>query len=432
MKSRKAPALLLILGILVNCFFQSTAAVDGGKWVDSLQGKTLLILGDSYCAGYGLARREDAWPYEMASRWNMKYVDHAISGSTFASGSQSSAPMVERVREIAADPVDMIVVQGSSNDWSHNIPVGELDSRDPETAMGALNVILNTLEQAHPEAKLLCFTPWISNGTENDLGLETTAYHDAMLALCKSRDIPCYDAADTEANGIEMDQESFRREYCLTPTDRWHMNPKGQAMFAPVFAQWLQETLYGVYETADQFTDLIPAEESLRQAIGLLTEQGIMNGISERLFVPSRAATRETLAVTLYRMAGSPEPGQLEFSDVLPEQGSYPAICWAVSQGLMAGEGEFFPERSLTRQELAAAIYRYDTQIVGEEITALSGLGHYPDREQLEDSAAAAFSWALQEQLLEPEDGLLRPQSAVSRGQLAQTLAALWNRTKTR
>lgn len=430
MKSRKAPALLLLLVTLINCFLLPSAAVDGGKWVDSLQEKTLLILGDSYCAGYGLARREDAWPYEMASRWNMKYVDHAISGSTFAAGPQSSAPMVERVREIAADPVDIIVVQGSSNDWSHNIPVGELDSRDPETAMGALNVILDTLAEAHPEAKLLCFTPWISNGTENDLGLETTAYHDAMLALCESRNIPCYDAADTENNGIEMDQPAFRSEYCLTSTDRWHMNPKGQAMFAPIFARWLQETLYGPYEAADQFADLIPADDVLRQAVGLLTEQGIMNGISERLFAPARAATRETLAVTLYRMAGSPESGRLEFSDVMPDQGSYPAICWAVSQGLMEGEGQFFPARSLTRQELAAAIYRYDTQIAGEEITALSGLGHYPDRDQLADSAAAAFSWALQEQLLLPENGLLRPQSAVSRGQLAQVLAILWNRTK--
>lgn len=296
--------------------------------------------------------------------------------------------------------------------------------------MGALNVILDTLAEAHPEAKLLCFTPWISNGTENDLGLETTAYHDAMLALCESRNIPCYDAADTENNGIEMDQTAFRSEYCLTPTDRWHMNPKGQAMFAPIFARWLQETLYGPYEAADRFTDLIPADDVLRQAVGLLTEQGIMNGISERLFAPARAATRETLAVTLYRMAGSPESGRLEFSDVMPDQGSYPAICWAVSQGLMEGEGQFFPARSLTRQELAAAIYRYDTQIAGEEITALSGLGHYPDRDQLADSAAAAFSWALQEQLLLPENGLLRPQSAVSRGQLAQVLATLWNRTK--
>ena len=106
MKSRKAPALLLMLVTLINCFLLPSAAVDGGKWVDSLQEKTLLILGDSYCAGYGLARREEAWPYEMASRWNMKYVDHAISGSTFAAGPRavrrwwSASGKLQRIRWI--------------------------------------------------------------------------------------------------------------------------------------------------------------------------------------------------------------------------------------------------------------------------------------------------------------------------------------------
>lgn len=166
---------------------------------------------------------------------------------------RSSAAYGRAGRELTGQRVDIIIVQGASNDWAHNIPVGETDSRDPETAMGALNRILDTLEQAHPEATLICFTPWISNGAKNDLGLETTAYHDAMLTLCRERNILCYDAADARQNGIHMDDGTFRTEYCLTPTDRWHMNPKGQAMFAPVFSAWLQKTLYGEAEPADRF-----------------------------------------------------------------------------------------------------------------------------------------------------------------------------------
>ena len=159
MKKRTIPTLLLLLAVLLGCLRLPAEAVDGGQRRQTLQGKTLLILGDSYCAGYGLERREDAWPYQMAEQWDMDYIDHAISGSTFASGSQSSAPMVERVEELTGQRVDIILVQGASNDWAHNIPVGETDSRDPETAMGALNRILDTLEQAHPEATLICFTP---------------------------------------------------------------------------------------------------------------------------------------------------------------------------------------------------------------------------------------------------------------------------------
>ncbi len=422
MKKRTIPALLLMVMVLVSWLRLPAEAVDGGYWKQSIEGKRLLILGDSYCAGYGLERREDAWPYQMADSWNLTYYDHAISGSTFASGPQSSAPMVERVKELTREPLDIIIVQGASNDWSHNIPVGEVDSRDPETAMGALNVILDTLEENHPEATLLCFTPWISNGTKNDLGLETTAYHDAMLELCQSRDILCYDAADDQANGIHMASQEFRTAYCLTPTDRWHLNPQGQAMFAPVFSEWLQNTLYGPITTADRFADLIPAEESLRNAVDALYTGGIMYGTAENLFSPARAATRETLAVTLYRMAESPETTIQSFSDVSANQ---TAISWVVDCGIMTGDGSFHPQRSLTRQELATALYGYYTKVAGRAVTALAGVGGYGDRDQLPDTAATAYGWAMQQKLLTVENGYLRPQALVSRGQLAVALAKL-------
>ncbi len=420
MKKRAIPTLLLVVMVLVSCFQLPVEAVDGGYWRESIRGKSLLILGDSYCAGYGLERREDAWPYQMADTWDLTYYDHAISGSTFATGPNSSAPMVERVKEITREPLDIIIVQGASNDWSHNIPVGETDSRDPETAMGALNVILDTLEAAHPEATLVCFTPWISNGTKNDLNLETTDYRDAMIALCQARGILCYDAADDQTNGIHMASEAFRTEYCLTSTDRWHMNPKGQAMFAPVFSQWLQNTLYGPVVPADQFADLIPAEAELRDAVGTLYTAGIMRGTAEHLFSPARAATRETLAVTLYRIAGSPEVTLGSFTDVT---GNLDAVSWAVEHTVLAGNGEFHPKQSLTRQELAMALFRYYTEVAEKEVTALTGVGGYPDREALSDDAAAAFGWALHQGLLAAEDGALRPNGLVSRGQLAKSLA---------
>lgn len=410
MKKRTIPTLCLMLLVLIGCLRAPTAAVDGGHRRQTLQGKTLLILGDSYCAGYGLERREDAWPYQMAEQWNMDYIDHAISGSTLASGPQSSAPMVERVKELTKQPVDIIIVQGASNDWSHNIPVGEKDSKDPETAMGALNVILDTLEQAHPEATLVCFTPWISNGMKNELGLETTAYHDAMLTLCRERDILCYDAADARQNGIHMEDGTFRGEYCLTPTDRWHMNPKGQAMFAPVFSAWLQNVLYGEAEPADRFNDLMSASAPLREAVGQLNQAGIMRGTSDTLFSPARAATTETLAVTLYRLAGSP--------------GGDPSVAAAVQ---WAGEQEILTEDSrlsgsLSREALAWGLYQYHKNWLQGQTDALAGLGNCPDREELENQYAIAFAWAVHTGLISLDDGCLKPHTLVSRGQLALTL----------
>ena len=78
MKKQTIPALLLVVLVLAGCLGVPAEAVDGGYWKQSIRGKSLLILGDSYCAGYGLERREDAWPRseerrvgkECRSRWS--------------------------------------------------------------------------------------------------------------------------------------------------------------------------------------------------------------------------------------------------------------------------------------------------------------------------------------------------------------------------
>ena len=168
--------------------------------------------------------------------------------------------------------------------------------------------------------------------------------------------------------------------------------------------------------------DLIPASEELRSAAGTLAERGIMRGTSETLFSPARMATRETLAVTLYRMAGSPSVEPIPFSDVHSNQD---AISWAVKYDILLEDGAVHPNRSLTRQELAAALYRYYTVIAEKEVTTLHGVGGYPDRDALADNAASAFGWALQQGMLSAEDGYLRPGALVSRGQLAVALAKL-------
>lgn len=424
MKRRWLLSLFMILCLLAT-WMLPVGAVDSGQKKQTLKGKSLAILGDSYCAGYGLNNLGDAWPYLMAKAWDLTYYDHAISGSTFAAGPSGSAPMVDRVRDLPSDDIDIIIVQGSSNDWNHSIPLGDTDSRDPGTVLGALNCILDTLAEAHPESTVICFTPWVSTGTVNDLGLETSDYGNAMKELCESRNILCYDAADDDANGIHMDEARFREEYCLTSGDRWHMNPKGQALFSPVFAQWLQTALYGELHLSDQFADLIPAGPELRTAVDLMLEKGIMQGTSEVLFSPTRAASRATLAVTLYRMSGSPEVEIQSFSDVASDDDHIAAISWAARSGLLLGEDAFYPNRSLTRQELAQSLMRYGVDIMGIEVTALTGVGQYADREELAAGTEVAFGWCIYNGLIQVSDNQLRPRDIVSRGELAQALAAL-------
>lgn len=410
-----AIAIALSLGVL---------AADGQESSgESLEGKTLMILGDSYSAGHGLLGSQKSWPELLAEDYGMELINEAISGSTLASGVRASNPMVWRCMELPEEPVDILFIQGGSNDWSRGIPLGERDQRDENTFMGALNLILDQMEEDHPEATLVCFTPWVSNGATNELGLETAHYTEAMIKVCRHRGILCYDASNTVQNNIHMDSLAFRTKYCLTPNDRWHLNAGGQLLFAPAISRWLQENLCGV-TTADRFRDMAGTEYNLKIHVSRVYEQGVMYGTTDTLFSPGQLATRRDLATTLYRIAGAPWVAGGRFSDISSDDPDYAAVSWAVEWGLLESDGCVYPDQALRRQELLEATYTL-YELSGGQVRKTQGIGSYLDRDQIPDEWVIPWGWGLEMGLLEDMAPRLAPESLVSRGQLAIALSHL-------
>ena len=139
----------------------------------------------------------------------MTQLNYSISGSSFAAGPGGNYPMVERCRQLPTDQaVDIILVQGGSNDYARDIPLGDPQERSQTTCCGALNLILDYLEKTYPQAQIVCFTPWVSNAGPNVYGLVTDDYIRAMVELCQSRGILCYDASQDEENGMHLTEES--------------------------------------------------------------------------------------------------------------------------------------------------------------------------------------------------------------------------------
>ena len=413
--------LFFLLGVLTLPAMAADGEASSGQ---SLRGKTMLVIGDSYSASHNLPSKDLGWPSLVADDYGMELYDYAISGSSFGTGPKAKAPMVERCREITEPHADIIIIQGGSNDWSKGIPVGERDDRVPDTMLGALNLMLDYFEETYPEATIVCFTPWVSTGTANELGWETTRYTEAMLMLCQYRGILCYDASNTVQNDIYMNTEAFRTKYCLTPTDRWHLNAGGQTLIAKAFSRWLEENLCSV-TVADRFSDMASAEYSLKVDVSRVYENGIMYGTSDSLFSPTLAASRSTLAVTLYRIAQWPSVTPKVFGDVPTDHQAYYAICWAVEQGILTAEdGMFYPDRALRREELVKAL-KTCLDLWGGEISQLQGLGQYSDKDSVEKDLVIPWGWALKTGALSPLGDRLAPEAIVSRGQLATALVRL-------
>lgn len=413
-------ALSLALSLLLLPRVGAADSITGAT--ATMYGARFLVLGDSYTAGYGLESPELDWTYLMADTYGMTQLNYSISGSSFAAGDNGRYPMVERCLELPEDEdLDFILLQGGSNDWSKSIPLGEEDSRDATTFCGALNLILNTLREKYPDTPIVGFTPWISDGSLNQAGASAQDYTAAMLSIFARRGILCYDASDTERNGMYLDSEEFRAEYCLRATDWYHLNAQGHAIFAPIFAAWLEENLLPG-GPADRYYDLAAARTELRDAVSLL--DGVVDGTSGHLFSPTRALTREVLVLALYRLAGEPDGESRALSDVDMDTETYAAVCWAMEAGIFSPADSFSPNQSVTRQMLATVLYRYDTAYLGNIPGQLTGIGSYPDVDRVADYARLPLSWALSCGALTDADGLLKPQSLVSRGDACLALAA--------
>ncbi|MCL1982571.1 MAG: amidohydrolase family protein [Clostridiales bacterium] len=97
-------------------------------------------------------------------------------------------------------------------------------------------------------------------------------------------------------------------------------------------------------------------------------ENGLMNGTSTSpmLFSPEAALTRGMVVTVLWRMAGSSgdlaqAAGGGQFSDVAEGAYYWQAVNWAASNGIVSGygNGKFGPSDNITREQLAAILFRY-------------------------------------------------------------------------
>lgn len=205
-----------------------------------LKGKTFTVIGDSYLAGSSLGTGR-VWPTLLAKKYDMKYKNYAIGGSTVSNYVTNHNPMVDRYNAMAANDPDIVIVEGGRNDYNVSAPIGTLDDTSTKTMMGATRYLLTKIREKYPNALIIGLTCWENGPRRNDAGQVCSDYGNAMLAVCADLGIPCINAMDQDAMGVYMTDSLFRMEYCLAENDISHLNEKGMKKVLPVFEQRIAE-----------------------------------------------------------------------------------------------------------------------------------------------------------------------------------------------
>ena len=161
-------------------------------------------------------------------------------------------------------------------------------------------------------------------------------------------------------------------------------------------------------------------------AVQYAYERGLMTGVSESEFAPNGTATRGQIVTILWRLAGSPVVNYaMRYADM--DEGAWygEAVRWAASTGVVTGytESSFGPNDAITREQLAAILYRY----VKTQGQGFTGMWYFPlrydDAASISSWADEAMHWCVMKGLLNgTSETTLSPQLTATRAQLAAIL----------
>lgn len=185
------------------------------------------------------------------------------------------------------------------------------------------------------------------------------------------------------------------------------------------------QTLYR-YTGINPFADVY-ADDWFYNDVMFVYEKGLMSGSYADSFLPHGNTSRAEIAVTLYRMEGSPAvEGRNSFTDM--EYGAdkvwyYDMVTWAQQNGIMdgSGDGRFGTGEPITREELVSILYRY-AKVKGYDVTGTEMPDSFTDRSDVSDWAQEAMTWAVSRGIINDRNNLLDPKGAATRAEVAVML----------
>ena len=161
------------------------------------------------------------------------------------------------------------------------------------------------------------------------------------------------------------------------------------------------------------------------EAVSYAVDRGLMNGMSDTAFAPEGTLSRAMLVTILYRLDGSSvSSGGSAYTDVAGGSWYEDAVKWADANGIVKGFGNgcFRPDDSITREQMAAILYRY-SQFKGRDLGNSADLSQYADASAVSGWALEALQWANAAGLINGRTAAaLAPQGETTRAEAAAIL----------
>lgn len=175
----------------------------------------------------------------------------------------------------------------------------------------------------------------------------------------------------------------------------------------------------------------VPSGSWYYDDVAYVYDTGLMTGLTVTAFGPNLSTTRGMIVTILWRMENEPAAKHgCPFADV--RRGSYyeQAIAWASENGIVTGfdASTFAPDRAITREQLAAILFRFAAYRGMDAVTLRENLSSFQDQAAISVYAVSALNWAVSEGLMQGTGDKLEPTGSATRAQVAAMLRRFMQR----
>jgi len=287
-----------------------------------------------------------------------------------------------------------------------------------------LDAIIERIYELNPDVELyvlgmtdpmghVCLT-----GDMINIGALTTLEMDSINTHLKYFAPYCWkysyvDIMDTESFGIgtNLTDEGFIDSMTADNGKNLHPSYAGH--------EYIFNQLWNAYQLP--FKDISSSDDSY-EAVRYAYRNGLLDAAAGLYFLPLNGITRAEAANALYVLAGSPDVSSMSepFCDVSADSEYYSAIVWAYNNGIMPGISSkvFSPIGLMNRSTLASVLYAFAGSPEVSEIA-------FKDKGLIKSANRNAASWCVEEGIMSADKNYFNPGLMVTREYFAQVLYAM-------
>lgn len=179
-------------------------------------------------------------------------------------------------------------------------------------------------------------------------------------------------------------------------------------------------------KTQKEFFRDIKEDAWYYDAVKYMFDKGLMSGTSDNEFSPEMPVSRAMFVTVLYRTENEPEVNaENVFADVQGDEYYASAAAWAKENNIVSGvsDTEFAPDRNITREQMAAIMYRYAVYKAQAQAEDRDISLDYADADRISDYAKEAVGYCRAKGImLGKDDNSFAPEDSAARAETAAVL----------